>query len=111
MALRYDRHDPFAVRLAFHGPGGRSTQWWLSRDLLMTGSEPNTVHGDVLVWPSWTVRATRYCCCACSDDANALIEVRRGPLRHWLAQHLHCRPCRIGDGRGGLVGGDAAAGA
>ncbi|WP_372346519.1 SsgA family sporulation/cell division regulator [Streptomyces sp. KL116D] len=58
MALRYDRHDPFAVRLAFHGPGGCSTQWW-SRDLLMTGSRPNTVHGDVLVWPSWTVRATR----------------------------------------------------
>ncbi|MFD6418285.1 SsgA family sporulation/cell division regulator [Streptomyces sp. NPDC060194] len=86
MALRYDRHDPFAVLLAFHGPGGWSAQWRLPRDLLMTGSETDGVHGDVQVWPSLDGVGQEILLMRLgTDEDNALIEVRRGPLRHWLA--------------------------
>ncbi|MEU6847740.1 SsgA family sporulation/cell division regulator [Streptomyces sp. NPDC046716] len=86
MDLRYDQQDPFAVLLAFYGPGGHRVQWWLSRDLLVTGSDTSAVHGDVLAWASLNGSGNEVLMVRLgSDYANALIEIRRGPLRHRLA--------------------------
>ena len=47
----YDPHDPYAVWLTFHIPGG-DVHWVLARTLLAQGIDEPTGEGDVCLWPN-----------------------------------------------------------
>lgn len=52
--LRYDRTDPFAVRMTFPAPAtleGVDVCWTFARELLVTGCEEPVGQGDVRVRP------------------------------------------------------------
>ncbi|MFI1971206.1 regulator [Streptomyces cinnamoneus] len=52
--LRYDRRDPFAVRIAFPPAAsldGADVEWAFARDLLARGLLRSAGGGDVRVWP------------------------------------------------------------
>ncbi|MGW2963877.1 SsgA family sporulation/cell division regulator [Streptomyces sp. NPDC001220] len=52
-ALRYETHDPYAVRVVFHLPGqDRTVEWFFSREMLAQAlSGPTGQGGDVHMWP------------------------------------------------------------
>ncbi|WTO34300.1 SsgA family sporulation/cell division regulator [Streptomyces achromogenes] len=49
--LRYDRADPYAVRLSLGRPGTGPVDWVFARDLLAEGLRRPAGEGDVLVFP------------------------------------------------------------
>lgn len=50
--LTYSRHDPYAVRVAFHVGVDEAVEWIFARELLSAGAESAVGAGDVRVWPS-----------------------------------------------------------
>ena len=59
-ALRYDRSDPFAIRIVFPphiALDGGEVCWTFSRELLEEGLSHPVGEGDVHVWP-WRVHRT-----------------------------------------------------
>ncbi|MER6911433.1 SsgA family sporulation/cell division regulator [Streptomyces sp. NPDC000594] len=50
--LRYERDDPYAVRMTFHLPGDAPVTWAFSRDLLAGGVTGPTGDGDVRIAPT-----------------------------------------------------------
>ncbi|MGW2257548.1 SsgA family sporulation/cell division regulator [Streptomyces sp. NPDC001780] len=82
--LRYDRSDPFTVRMAFPPPAtleGTEVTWEFSRELLSTGlGEPAGV-GDVRVRPfgyGRTVMEFR------APEGTAMVHLRTAELRAFL---------------------------
>ncbi|RDG37111.1 SsgA family sporulation/cell division regulator [Streptomyces corynorhini] len=59
MELRCGRRDPFAVEIAFHGPGGSLPRWRFSRDLLLAGLHGGVGEGEVMIWPPEETSAGR----------------------------------------------------
>ncbi|MFG2292614.1 SsgA family sporulation/cell division regulator [Streptomyces sp. NPDC048603] len=54
VTLRYDRSDPFALRMSFPAPAtleGIEVSWTFARDLLTAGLDRAAGHGDVRVRP------------------------------------------------------------
>jgi sporulation and cell division protein SsgA len=51
-SLFYSRHDPYAVRIAFHVGLEEPVEWIFARDLLSRGIQGRQGIGDVQVWPS-----------------------------------------------------------
>jgi hypothetical protein len=51
-SLFYSRHDPYAVRIAFHVGREEPVEWTFARDLLSRGIQGHRGIGDVQVWPS-----------------------------------------------------------
>lgn len=52
--LRYEREDPFAVRVSFPPTAsldGAAVEWTFGRELLTAGLRGPAGSGDVLVWP------------------------------------------------------------
>ena len=84
--LRYDAHDPWAVRMSFH-TGGESddvVEWLFARALLTDGVRANTGAGDVRVWPGDGNRADIVHLAMTSPSGSALFEVARAPLVAFL---------------------------
>ncbi|RII11886.1 Sporulation and cell division protein [Streptomyces sp. YIM 130001] len=52
--LRYEAHDPYAVRLTFHLPGDAPVTWAFSRELLVDGINGPCGEGDVHIAPHST---------------------------------------------------------
>ncbi|KOU39777.1 SsgA family sporulation/cell division regulator [Streptomyces sp. NPDC054949] len=50
--LRYDAHDPYAVRLTFHLPGDAPVTWAFGRELLLDGINKSCGEGDVHIAPT-----------------------------------------------------------
>lgn len=82
--LRYDREDPFAVRIAFPAPAtleGADVSWEFSRDLLAKGVDAPAGVGDVRVRPFGHERTAFEFHAA---EGVALVHVRTSELRRFL---------------------------
>lgn len=82
--LRYDRHDPFAVRMTFPAPAtleGVEVCWTFSRDLLAAGLHSPEGHGDVRVRPYGYDRTVLE---FHAPEGTAIVHVRSGEIRRFL---------------------------
>ncbi|MFC9932143.1 SsgA family sporulation/cell division regulator [Streptomyces sp. NPDC127190] len=83
--LRYDRSDPFAVRMTFPAPAtleGVEVCWTFSRELLAAGLEGPEGLGDVRVRPYGYDRTVLE---FHAPEGTALVHVRSGEIRRFLA--------------------------
>ncbi|MDH2392837.1 MULTISPECIES: SsgA family sporulation/cell division regulator [Streptomyces] len=99
VTLRYDRVDPFAVRMAFPPPAtleGAEVSWVFSRELLMSGVDAPAGVGDVRVRPYGYDRTVIE---FHAPQGVAIVHIRTGELRRFLRraqslvpvgrEHLH----------------------
>lgn len=97
--LRYDRADPFAVRMAFPPPAtleGVEVSWAFARELLAAGIETRAGLGDVQVRPFGYGRTVLEFHAA---EGTAMVHIRALDLRRFLrrtyelvpvgCEHLH----------------------
>ncbi|MGW6454520.1 SsgA family sporulation/cell division regulator [Streptomyces sp. NPDC055078] len=90
--LRYDREDPFAVRMDFPAPAtleGTDISWAFGRELLVTGVDEPAGVGDVRVRPygyDRTVMEFR------APEGVAVLHVRTSELRRFLKRALGVVP-------------------
>ena len=81
--LGYEVADPFAVRIAFGGPGDDGISWLLARDLLRAGLDRPAGEGDVRVWPARTTGDVLFLHLR-APSGEALFEVSRGTVAGFL---------------------------
>lgn len=82
--LRYDREDPFAVRMAFPPPAtleGNEVSWAFSRELLAAGIDAPAGVGDVRVRPFGFDRTVVE---FHAPEGVAMVHVRTSELRRFL---------------------------
>jgi hypothetical protein len=82
--LRYDRSDPFAIRMAFPAPAtleGVEVCWTFSRELLTAGLDAPEGHGDVRVRPYGYERTVLE---FHAPEGTAVVHVRTGDIRRFL---------------------------
>ncbi|GAA2570107.1 MULTISPECIES: SsgA family sporulation/cell division regulator [Streptomyces] len=82
--LRYDRNDPFAVRMTFPAPAtleGVEVCWTFSRELLTAGLRGPEGHGDVRVRPYGYDRTVLE---FHAPEGTAVVHVRSGEVRRFL---------------------------
>ncbi|MEV7085021.1 SsgA family sporulation/cell division regulator [Streptomyces sp. NPDC093085] len=82
--LRYDRADPFAVRMAFPPPAtleGTEVTWEFSRELLAKGMTEATGLGDVRVRPFGYGRTVLE---FHAPEGTAMVHLRTAELRRFL---------------------------
>ncbi|MFI2507435.1 SsgA family sporulation/cell division regulator [Streptomyces sp. NPDC018972] len=82
--LRYDRDDPFAVRMTFPAPAtleGVEVCWTFARDLLAAGMQEPEGDGDVRVRPYGYDRTVLE---FHAPEGTAVVHVRSGELRRFL---------------------------
>ncbi|MFF2202465.1 SsgA family sporulation/cell division regulator [Streptomyces sp. NPDC058145] len=82
--LRYERRDPFAVRMSFPAPAtleGVDVCWTFSRELLAAGLEGPEGHGDVRVRPYGYDRTVLE---FHAPEGTAVVHVRSGEIRRFL---------------------------
>ncbi|PVE12612.1 SsgA family sporulation/cell division regulator [Streptomyces scopuliridis] len=82
--LRYDRADPFAVRMAFPPPAtleGTEVTWEFSRELLTTGMTEPVGVGDVRVRPFGYGRTVLE---FHAPEGTAMVHLRTSELRRFL---------------------------
>jgi hypothetical protein len=82
--LRYDRADPFAVRMAFPPPAtleGTEVTWEFSRELLATGMTEAVGVGDVRVRPFGYGRTVLE---FHAPEGTAMVHLRTSELRRFL---------------------------
>ena len=90
--LRYDRADPFAVRMTFPAPAtleGVEVCWTFARDLLVDGLDDAVGSGDVRVRPygyDRTVLEFR------APEGTAVVHVRSGEVRDFLGRTTELVP-------------------
>ncbi|MGX1880848.1 SsgA family sporulation/cell division regulator [Streptomyces sp. NPDC055287] len=97
--LRYDRADPFAVRMAFPPAAtleGVEVSWAFARELLETGMESGAGLGDVQVRPYGYGRTVLEFHAA---EGTAMVHIRTADLRRFVkrthalvpvgGEHLH----------------------
>lgn len=84
VTLRYDREDPFAVRLDFPAPAtleGEDISWAFSRELLAAGVHEPAGVGDVRVRPYGYDRTVLE---FHAPEGMAMVHIRTGELRRFL---------------------------
>ncbi|MGX2993576.1 SsgA family sporulation/cell division regulator [Streptomyces sp. JNUCC 64] len=84
--LRYERDDPFAIRMTFPAAAtleGVDVCWTFSRELLATGLETGAGHGDVRVRPYGYDRTVME---FHAPEGTAIVHLRSGELRRFLAR-------------------------
>ncbi|MGW2954231.1 SsgA family sporulation/cell division regulator [Streptomyces eurythermus] len=82
--LRYDRRDPFAVRMTFPAPAtleGVDVCWTFARELLTAGLEDPAGQGDVRVRPYGYDRTVLE---FHAPEGTAIVHVRSGEIRRFL---------------------------
>jgi hypothetical protein len=82
--LRYDRRDPFAVRMTFPAPAtleGVDVCWTFARELLAAGLEEEAGQGDVRVRPYGYDRTVLE---FHAPEGTAIVHVRSGEIRRFL---------------------------
>ena len=82
--LRYDRRDPFAVRMTFPAPAtleGVEVCWTFSRELLAAGLHGPEGFGDVRVRPYGYDRTVLE---FHAPEGTAIVHVRSGEIRRFL---------------------------
>ncbi|GHH28573.1 SsgA family sporulation/cell division regulator [Streptomyces rubradiris] len=82
--LRYDRRDPFAVRMTFPAPAtleGVDVCWTFARELLTAGLEDRAGQGDVRVRPYGYDRTVLE---FHAPEGTAIVHVRSGEIRRFL---------------------------
>ncbi|MFF4545884.1 SsgA family sporulation/cell division regulator [Streptomyces sp. NPDC001435] len=82
--LRYDRHDPFAVRMTFPAPAtleGVEVCWSFARQLLSAGLHGPEGHGDVRVRPYGYDRTVLE---FHAPEGTAVVHIRTGEIRRFL---------------------------
>jgi sporulation and cell division protein SsgA len=82
--LRYDRHDPFAVRMTFPAPAtleGVEVCWSFARELLSAGLHGPEGRGDVRVRPYGYDRTVLE---FHAPEGTAVVHVRTGEIRRFL---------------------------
>ncbi|MGW3510419.1 SsgA family sporulation/cell division regulator [Streptomyces sp. NPDC000994] len=82
--LRYDRRDPFAVRMTFPAPAtleGVDVCWLFARDLLAAGLREPEGDGDVRVRPYGFDRTVLE---FHAPEGTAVVHVRSGEIRRFL---------------------------
>lgn len=82
--LRYDRSDPFAVRMAFPAPAtleGVEVCWTFARELLAAGLHGPEGHGDVRVRPYGYDRTVLE---FHASEGTAIVHVRSVEVRRFL---------------------------
>ncbi len=90
--LRYDRRDPFAVRMAFPAKAtleGSEVSWAFSRELLEAGIDAPAGVGDVRVRPYGYDRTVVE---FHAPEGIAMVHVRTGELRRFLKRVQHLVP-------------------
>lgn len=82
--LRYDREDPFAVRMAFPPPAtleGTEVSWAFSRELLAAGVDAPAGVGDVRIRPFGYDRTVLE---FHAPEGIAMVHIRTSELRRFL---------------------------
>ena len=82
--LRYDRRDPFAVRMSFPAPAtleGVEVCWTFARELLAAGLQEPEGHGDVRVRPYGYDRTVLE---FHAPEGTAVVHVRSEEVRRFL---------------------------
>lgn len=82
--LRYDRRDPFAVRMTFPAPAtleGVEVCWTFARELLTEGMQAPEGHGDVRIRPYGYDRTVLE---FHAPEGTAVVHVRTGEIRRFL---------------------------
>ncbi|MEV6399381.1 SsgA family sporulation/cell division regulator [Streptomyces sp. NPDC051907] len=90
--LRYDRADPFAVRMAFPPPAtleGTEVSWAFSRELLAAGVDGPAGVGDVRVRPFGYDRTVLE---FHAPEGIAMVHIRTSELRRFLKRALGLVP-------------------
>jgi len=90
--LRYDRRDPFAVRMTFPAPAtleGVEVCWTFARELLVSGMERPEGHGDVRVRPYGYDRTVLE---FHAPEGTAVVHVRSGEIRRFLRRTTELVP-------------------
>jgi hypothetical protein len=93
--LRYDRGDPFAIRMTFPAPAtleGVEVCWTFARDLLAAGLEEPEGHGDVRVRPYGYDRTVLE---FHAPEGTAVVHVRSGEIRHFLRRTQELVPAGL----------------
>ncbi|MFF3323805.1 SsgA family sporulation/cell division regulator [Streptomyces sp. NPDC002889] len=91
--LRYDREDPFAVRLDFPAPAtleGEDISWAFSRELLAAGVHEAAGVGDVRIRPYGYDRTVLE---FHAPEGMAMVHIRTGELRRFLRRVQELVPC------------------
>ena len=86
--LRFDRSDPWAVRVAFQtgGEGDGIVEWMFARQLLTDGIAAACGEGDVRVWPALHGTERVVNLAMASPSGSALFEIDRDALVEFLQQ-------------------------
>ena len=86
--LRYERNDPWAVRVAFQtgGEGDGVVEWMFARQLLTDGVAAAVGEGDVRVWPALHGAERVVNLAMASPSGAALFEMDRDGLIEFLQQ-------------------------
>ncbi|MFE6282043.1 SsgA family sporulation/cell division regulator [Streptomyces sp. NPDC057877] len=82
--LRYERHDPFAVRMTFPAQAtleGVEVCWTFARELLAAGLHDTVGHGDVRVRPYGYDRTVLE---FHAPEGTAVVHLRSGDVRRFL---------------------------
>ncbi|MDT0462025.1 SsgA family sporulation/cell division regulator [Streptomyces gibsoniae] len=84
--LRYDRTDPYAVRLALGTPSPLCVEWVFARSLLADGLRRSTGSGDVLVIPPRDRRPEAIRVILRSGTGSAVLEIAQSAVAAFLRQ-------------------------
>jgi hypothetical protein len=90
--LRYDRRDPFAVRMTFPAPAtleGVEVCWTFARELLAAGLQGPEGHGDVRVRPYGYDRTVLE---FHAPEGTAVVHVRSEEVRRFLRRSTELVP-------------------
>ncbi|MER5884795.1 SsgA family sporulation/cell division regulator [Streptomyces sp. NPDC001941] len=93
--LRYDRDDPFAVRMAFPPQAtleGIEVSWAFSRELLEEGVDAPSGRGDVRVRPYGYERTVLE---FHAPEGVAMVHVRTSDVRRFLKRSRHLVPAGL----------------
>jgi hypothetical protein len=82
VGLRYDRGDPYAVRLDFGAAADEGVTWVFARELLAQGLTARAGEGDVVVAPA--PRAGRIRVTMSSPDGRAAVDLPADLLTDFL---------------------------
>ncbi len=102
--LRYERTDPFAVRIAFPAAAsldGAEVEWAFARDLLARGLLRSAGGGDVRVWPCGPHRTVLE---FHAQEGVAMVQIDTPELRSFLARSYALVPA---GGEGGQLDVDS----
>ncbi|HRY08408.1 MAG: SsgA family sporulation/cell division regulator [Actinobacteria bacterium] len=89
--FHYSAHEPLSV-IADFASGDVAVQWIFARDLLDSGLQQPTGHGDVTCWPAVSSGQQVVCIALRSPSGEALLEAPAEEIAGFLARSYEVVP-------------------